>query len=818
MSETGLSIAEIISARKWKQALFTTYTLSLSYFETEILPSLISAGCTDIWLIADAEGYRSSLLERRSTRVGHEYRLIPVALSHGIFHAKSMYLSGEEGDLLLVGSGNLTFAGHGRNLEVFEALEPEHHRSAFADFAAYLEAIRERTDIKNARPDWIDMFSKAARIASRGQDGPARLLHSVTQPVISQLPVVLAEHGPCSSVTVMSPYHDSDGFAVERLSEALGGVPVAVTVQAAGSSPFPFHKASSWLFPVKPVRPAIVDNRFAHAKIYEFCFPNHHVLITGSINATRRALTTINNIELGVIRRVPSDAPLLEWHDVDMPGFEAPEHMPSGLGMNEVVFASFDETDPGCLSGLILSLQTVAGTWTARLMRADGENLPFEVEVDARGHFTHESPALEPFSDFPALQIVMNHAGREARGWIHNEALLSLSGGHRRTALSLSRLLRRVGRADDIEVLLNYLSMHAENHLGIFDQPLPSSPDAGERPSPAETVMSVSLEELAPIEEHSHPGLSRPLSGRDQINAFDLTIQRLRFLFLGSGQSRTREISVARDSAVAEEDIDHFDQDDQLTNSEREQRGLSEFEDIIGELIAKAGNNPTRTRALLVLNLEVGMWIRLHRLADSDSAHQFLRSWLQLACSSARAESEKVTSLEQHIIAGAAIRFLLTGKDDKQGNALGLHDALERFYGGDIDHQRILHDGIPHEGSVFSSDLLGKRATKDALTEALNGIMAYPTTRQQLIRALELAGTGQPIPDDWTVFQSKIGADLRKALGTPNWEKRVQRSTGAREECAFDNYALSPDAAAKYRRYRIGVCIYCGGFSLNVSP
>ena len=336
MSETGPSIADIISAGSWKQALFTTYTFSLSYFETEILPSLIGAGCTDIWLIADAEGYRSSLLERRSTRVGHEYRLIPVALSHGIFHAKTMYLSGEEGDLLLVGSGNLTFAGHGRNLGVFEALESEHHGSAFADFAAYLEAIRERTDIKSARTDWIGVFSEAARIASQDQDGPVRLLHSVTQPVISQLPVVMvpvvmAEHGACSSVTVMSPYHDSDGFAVKRLAEAQAGVPVAVTVQAAGSSPFPFYKTASWPFPVKPVRPTLIDNRFVHAKIYEFCFPDHYVLVTGSINATRQALTTTNNIELGVIRRAPSDAPLLEWHDVDPPVFEAAEHMPTPL-------------------------------------------------------------------------------------------------------------------------------------------------------------------------------------------------------------------------------------------------------------------------------------------------------------------------------------------------------------------------------------------------------------------------------------------------------------------------------------------------------
>ncbi len=50
-------------------------------------------------------------------RVGQEYRLIPVALPDGVFHAKCLYLAGDEGDLLLVGSGNVTFGGHGRNTE-----------------------------------------------------------------------------------------------------------------------------------------------------------------------------------------------------------------------------------------------------------------------------------------------------------------------------------------------------------------------------------------------------------------------------------------------------------------------------------------------------------------------------------------------------------------------------------------------------------------------------------------------------------------------------------------------------------------------------
>src|SRR5262249_6984982 len=160
---------------------------SLSYFESEVLRPLLRAGCSDIWLIADAEGYRSSLLERRSMRVGQEYRLVPAALPRGVFHAKCIYLGSDDGDLLAVGSGNVTFGGHGKNAEVFEALTPDGEPEAFADFAGFLEGVGSRSDIAIANADWLDQFIDRARGAARRrspQNGvPARLLHPTVEPI-----------------------------------------------------------------------------------------------------------------------------------------------------------------------------------------------------------------------------------------------------------------------------------------------------------------------------------------------------------------------------------------------------------------------------------------------------------------------------------------------------------------------------------------------------------------------------------------------------------------------------------------------------------
>jgi hypothetical protein len=76
----------------------------------------LAKGCQDIWIVADTDGYLQSLAERQTGSVEIDYKLVPVALPNGVFHPKCVYLSGPDGDLLMVGSVNLTFGGYGRNV------------------------------------------------------------------------------------------------------------------------------------------------------------------------------------------------------------------------------------------------------------------------------------------------------------------------------------------------------------------------------------------------------------------------------------------------------------------------------------------------------------------------------------------------------------------------------------------------------------------------------------------------------------------------------------------------------------------------------
>src|ERR1043165_3891264 len=157
------SLREVLEGQRWRKALFTTYTLSLTFFESIILRALRSANCDDISVVTDADGYRSSLMERGASGVGYEYHLIPIGLRKGVFHPKCCYLVGEDADVLVVGSGNLTFGGFGRNLEVLDCLSSHLHHQCLRAFADLLIGLSNRPDVVCPDFEWADKFAARAR-------------------------------------------------------------------------------------------------------------------------------------------------------------------------------------------------------------------------------------------------------------------------------------------------------------------------------------------------------------------------------------------------------------------------------------------------------------------------------------------------------------------------------------------------------------------------------------------------------------------------------------------------------------------------------
>src|SRR5689334_13499457 len=210
------SLADLIRSESWEKALFTTYSLSLTFFESILLRELRQSGCRDIWIAVDGDGYRSSLMERRSHSVGQEYHLVPLVLPNGVFHPKCCYLVGDSHDVLAIGSGNLTFGGFGRNIEVLDILASEEAPICFGEFGEFLSALKRRADIMCPNRSWIDLFAnRALQIANGAQQQPSgpKLIHSTETPITDQLADLLTDRGSIEHLTVLSPFHDSSGLS-----------------------------------------------------------------------------------------------------------------------------------------------------------------------------------------------------------------------------------------------------------------------------------------------------------------------------------------------------------------------------------------------------------------------------------------------------------------------------------------------------------------------------------------------------------------------------------------------------------------------------
>ncbi len=753
-------------------------------------------------------------------RVGQEYRVVPVGLRNGVFHPKCIYLASDDEQLLLVGSGNVTFGGHGRNAEVFEALVPDEHATAFADFAEFLETLGSSPDIQIARREWIDDFAgRATESAVSGGDkteAPIRLIHPLKRTAIEQLAETAAGIGSCSEVKVISPYHDPSGDAVHALLETLKADSGVVAVTTDKSSPFPFANASKWASPISPQKPKIDGKRFVHAKWIEYVCEDERIVLTGSFNATSKALNSTENVELGVLRRMGADTTLLEWESCDAPKFEPAKPLPSGLGQVEIVYATLDRHNPQKLSGQLISLLDASGVWNYRVVQADGVSQTGSVTLDDSGAFAIIDAILETMSELPALQIMLQKDEREARGWIHNEMLLSVGARRRLTAGALSRLMRREGSDDDIQALLDYLSVAADKHLRVFSLPVLENSDASDAiddPGQQQTVR-VNLEDLAPLPVLTEGvGVSGSF-GPSMDDQFETALVRLRRMLLGHGVSRSRASREGLSSSVLaedEEDENRRQTPEQIAYS----LGLQHFESAISEMIDACEDNTVSLSGLLTMQLEIGMWMRLHRLEDTDGAFEFLGTWIRRAALRITAGQDKVTALSQHFVTGTAIRAALLSGDHASDQLVGLHDDLEKFFGGSVDQLFAESALIADIERGFASALVQSHDSLD-LHDALSEVLATRTRRQQLADALQLRAQGQDVPENWAVFGSKTGKKLYSSMHRPNWEKRIKKAIPNYEACSFCYCVYPVQEKACFHSERIGRCLQCHKYSLDL--
>src|SRR5438093_11988192 len=98
-----VSIYEFIKGHRYEISIFTTYSVTFSFYEEVLLPHLLANGCYRNLLIVDAGQCAASFADAssRPRRAGSDYYLLPVSRAMS-FHPKIGLLLGRTAGVAFV--------------------------------------------------------------------------------------------------------------------------------------------------------------------------------------------------------------------------------------------------------------------------------------------------------------------------------------------------------------------------------------------------------------------------------------------------------------------------------------------------------------------------------------------------------------------------------------------------------------------------------------------------------------------------------------------------------------------------------------------
>jgi hypothetical protein len=461
------TLFDILQKVKPKRALFTSYTYSSVWFEALLYPFLRKNDCEQITVMLDAREARNSIDNSTSQYGGSRYRIVstvPAGKGLGIFHPKIAYLESDQGDVFVVGSGNLTVHGQGRSFEVIDAVSARDEPLVFGQIAAFFERLPDRLAmLQQPERDVLDRIARRARAQMERYAGSvtasqsAWLVTTLDDSAGSQLLALARKHiSPPASLTVLSPFFDADVGAVVRLHAASGAGKVQYGLARTEEgliAPFLDNIAGKdrpSLFVVPPN-----DGRPLHAKWFELTGKAGDALVmTGSVNATQQSLWTTNNIEVALVRRLPATS-VGDWKATNEKplyracAFPAPVAGPDDIGFvarinrAHVLEVQFSHALPKPAVDLVLH----QGEYRLLALRA-------ETDRDNRLTVAMDGKLIQGLRD-AALWLTISGEGFEATNWVNIEPHLNLKPARVDLFKSASRVENDSYDEEDMHLLFD---------------------------------------------------------------------------------------------------------------------------------------------------------------------------------------------------------------------------------------------------------------------------------------------------------------------------------------------------------------------------
>jgi hypothetical protein len=464
INAVSLAPLDLVSAHPWKRVAFTTYALSLSFFEAVVLDALVRGRGAQALILADVWGVRQSIGEQGAQRVGKDYDVEPVSVSNGVFHPKISIFAADDDCHMLVGSGNLTFGGWGGSCEVLEHLHPSFAPDAIADAADFFDLIPTIGRIRQGVDDQFFAIASDLRRATQGKPrtGEIRLLHSLVDSIAVQIAQIVNDLGGAEKIVVAAPFWD-DGSAIDDLCESIGLDHVFVHAHQHGC--VEGRPTANWprktRTEVEAVQLAPLDAqgpRRLHAKVIEIQCRRGRLMVSGSANATTAGLGRDRNVETCVARiqrgrmvgwpHTPSEP--LEPRPI-LDGDEEKDEPRSGV-LRAVL-------DADVVTGEVMTPK-MTGPVSIYCLSSLGHELLADVTLEPRGGFHFSAPGLEIHAWRGGRLVirVQDQDGRRAEGFVSVASVTNIRSRAGYAARHLFAVLTGTETPVDISAIVSWFA------------------------------------------------------------------------------------------------------------------------------------------------------------------------------------------------------------------------------------------------------------------------------------------------------------------------------------------------------------------------
>jgi len=285
-----------------REVLLLSFTLNLEFWERYALSVARGLGAR-VTVVGDAAMVQGEPAHVRYAGITYLAGLA-ACVSGGAFHPKLLVIADDDYATVAIGSGNATLSGWHDNAELWTVLrgDSEGAPDTFAALAVWLRALSGRVRFSGGVDQSLNRVATLLE-GLRGTDPGPRLLTSLEQPIIDQLPAVVG----AEELIVASPFYDRAGDALRVLFERFEPRSTRLLLQPADL--VADGGALAGLLTARGEQAeTIADDRYYHGKLVEWVTDGHRFALTGSPNvsspALRHTLADTGNCELALLSEI----------------------------------------------------------------------------------------------------------------------------------------------------------------------------------------------------------------------------------------------------------------------------------------------------------------------------------------------------------------------------------------------------------------------------------------------------------------------------------------------------------------------------------